>query len=938
MADQLKIEVILAAFDRATAPFRKVDTAARSTAKALRTNQNELKTLKRIQQDVSGYRTQERALTTSAAKVVAQQRALRTLQGQYNSLDAPTRKQTAELKRQSVALGKLQAETDGQRRSLDAARVKMEAAGVSTAKLALHERDLERRIQSANQSIDRQRTKLDQLARTNRRVQQAQASLSRSQATASSAGSMGASAGAGAAIVGGAALAPVVAFARQQSAAAQLQASMMAADGKVSAEYGRIDALAKSLGNRLPGNTADFYEMFTMLRRQGMSSQVILGGLGEATAYLGAQLRIPYTEAAEFSAKLQDATRTGERDMLRLSDVIQRTFYLGVDQNNMLQGFSKLSPALTTIRMHGLQAAEALAPLLVMADQAGMVGEAAGNAYRKVFQYSLDIKKLGKANALLGGTGIKLDFSDGKGEFGGIEKMFAQLQQLKGINTQDRLAVITKLFGDDAETLQVVSLLIDKGIGGYRQTQQKMAAQAGLQQRVNSQLGTVASLWESASGTFQNVLAAAGETVRPETERLMKVMSSVGERMQAWIRANPELAAGMMKVAIGGAAVMAVVSGVGLTVSAVLGPLAVAKYAVTTLGLRFGPLMGQIMPLARTALPMLMQGARLLLPLLGGISAPVLLVGAAVAGLALLIWKYWGPIKAFMSGVFQGIGDAARPVMAQLSTALAPLRPVWDWFAGILGDVWKWVKDLVTPFDATNQQLQNATNYGRIAGQVLGTVLLTPLKLTIGVVSTLARWLRVAFEYSPLGAVVRNWGAITTFLGGLWSKMKTIGGQIMQGLIDGVQSRFAMVTALAAKIGALLPDTVRNKLGIRSPSRVFARIGDHTMQGLAGGLQRSAGLPLGAMGTVQTNLRRIAAGAALGIATAPAIAIDSRPPLARTAAPSAAAAGLTIRELHVHVGPGMDGQAIGAEVRREVEALMREKEARGRSALTDYGS
>ena len=746
MADQLKIEVILAAFDRATAPFRKIDTAARSTAKALRTNQTELKTLKRIQQDVSGYRTQERALTTSAGKVATQQRALRTLQAQYNSLEAPTKKQTAELKRQSVALGKLQAETDGQRRSLDAARVKMEAAGISTAKLAMHERDLEQRIQSANQGIDRQRTKLDQLARTNRRVQQAQAALSRSQSVASTAGGVGASAGAGAAIVGGAALAPVVAFARQQSAAAQLQASMMAADGKVSAEYGRIDALAKSLGDRLPGNTADFYEMFTMLRRQGMSSQAILGGLGTSTAYLGAQLRIPYTEAAEFSANLQDATRTGERDMLALSDVIQRTFYLGVDQNNMLEGFKQFSPVLDIVRMKGLEAAESLAPLLVMADQMGMEGRAAGNAFRKVFQFGLDIKKLGKANELLSGTGIKLDFSDGKGEFGGVENMIAQLQKLKAINTQDRLAVITKQFGDDSETLQVVSLLMEKGIDGYRQTQQKMAAQAGLQQRVNSQLGTVASLWESASGTFQNVLATAGETVRPETERLLKVMSGAGERMQAWIRANPELTAGLMKVAIGGAAVMAVVSGVGLTVSAVLGPLAVAKYAVTTLGLRFGPLVGQIMPLVRNALPMLMQGARLLLPLLGGISAPVLLVGTAVALVALMIRKHWGPIKAFMTGMFQGIGEVVGPVMAQLSQAFAPLRPVWTWFVGILGTLWNSLKEFFVPVKSSSEELRNFTNYGRLAGQVLGTVLLTPMKLVIRVASALATGLRFLFD------------------------------------------------------------------------------------------------------------------------------------------------------------------------------------------------
>lgn len=53
--------------------------------------------------------------------------------------------------------------------------------------------------------------------------------------------------------------------------------------------------------------------MMTMLRRQGMSAQVILGGLGESAAYLGVQLQMAPTEAAEFAAKLQDATQTTEK-------------------------------------------------------------------------------------------------------------------------------------------------------------------------------------------------------------------------------------------------------------------------------------------------------------------------------------------------------------------------------------------------------------------------------------------------------------------------------------------------------------------------------------------------------------------------------------------------------------------------------------------------
>ncbi|MDT1863028.1 hypothetical protein FPK50_29000, partial [Acinetobacter baumannii] len=77
-------------------------------------------------------------------------------------------------------------------------------------------------------------------------------------------------------------------------------------------------------------------------------------------------------DAAEFAAKLQDATQTTEKDMMSLMDVIQRGYYAGVDPGNMLQGFSKISAAMDIIKQQGLDAAKTFAPLLVMADQASM--------------------------------------------------------------------------------------------------------------------------------------------------------------------------------------------------------------------------------------------------------------------------------------------------------------------------------------------------------------------------------------------------------------------------------------------------------------------------------------------------------------------------------------------------------------------------------------
>lgn len=70
------------------------------------------------------------------------------------------------------------------------------------------------------------------------------------------------------------------------------------------------------------------------------------------------QLQMAPTEAAEFAAKLQDATQTTEKDMMSLMDLIQRGFYAGVDPGNMLQGFANISSAMDIIKQKGLDAAK----------------------------------------------------------------------------------------------------------------------------------------------------------------------------------------------------------------------------------------------------------------------------------------------------------------------------------------------------------------------------------------------------------------------------------------------------------------------------------------------------------------------------------------------------------------------------------------------------
>ncbi len=360
-------------------------------------------------------------------------------------------------------------------------------------------------------------------------------------------------------------------YADQENAATGLKVAMMDANGEVGKSFQDINKLAIGLGNQLPGTTADFQNMMQMLVRQGLPAENILGGVGKATAYLAVQLKKTPEAAAEFAAKMQDATGTASEDMMGLFDTIQKAFYLGVDDTNMLSFFTKTSSVLKMVNKDGLQAAQSLAPISVMMDQMGMNGESAGNALRKVIQSGLSVKKIRDVNKVMARQklGVQLDFTDGKGSFGGLDNMFRQLAKLRKLTDVKRTGVLKAIFGDDAETLQVVNALIDKGKDGYDQIQQKMNKQASLNKRVQAQLGTLSNLWEAMTGTATNGLAAIGGAFSGDAKNITQWLGELGEKFTKFADENPRVIRGVVGLAAGLAILKLGLMGVGGAISIV---------------------------------------------------------------------------------------------------------------------------------------------------------------------------------------------------------------------------------------------------------------------------------------------------------------------------------------------------------------------------------
>ena len=417
--------------------------------------------------------------------------------------------------------------------------------------------------------------------------------------------------------------------------------------------------------------------MMTMLRRQGLSAQSILGGTGEAAAYLGVQLKMPATEAAEFAAKMQDATQTTEADMMGLMDLIQRTYYLGLDSGNMLQGFTKAAAVMPLLGKKGLQASSMIAPLLVMMDQAGMKGEAAGNAIRKVVQLGMDAEKLGKANKMLQGTGVQLEFFDQAGKFAGLDNLFEQMGKLKGLeNDVERIAAIKKLFGDDAETHQVLDIMMAKGKGGYDEVVAKMQQQADLRKRVEAELQTLKAVAEAAQGSFTNMLSELGASIAPELKTLLEWLGELAVKMGAWARENPTVVKTLMLMAAGVAGLLTVVGTLGLVLAATLGPLlalrmgfamwrlsmlgaqAAAVGAAPGMGLlyRAGFMLGRAFAFLRMGAGLGLTGLRVLAAFL--IANPIVIAIGLLAAAAYLLYTRWEDVVGGFKLLMQDIGAA----------------------------------------------------------------------------------------------------------------------------------------------------------------------------------------------------------------------------------------------------------------------------------------
>ena len=238
----------------------------------------------------------------------------------------------------------------------------------------------------------------------------------------------------------------------------------------------------------------------------------------------------------------------------------------------------------------------------------------------------------------------------------------------------------------------------------------------------------------------------------------------------------------------------------------------------------------------------------------------------------------------------------------------------------------------------------------------------------------------VPAKYQTLGNAIINGigGALTSGLDYLINDLPrqflNLGSQIVNGIIDGITAQAGALKNSVLNLGGNVSGWFKDKLGIRSPSRVFMAHGRNTLEGYRLGV--AAREPAALQQITAFARRATVAGAGVGLLgsaavasaapvsaayapsrmmpavshaseivryydrsavdEAPSFAIDTRPPIAASAN-SSTNINLNFGDVHIH--NGRDENAFMARVRSEVEYALDARERRAavarRSALYD---
>ncbi|MFW1636396.1 phage tail tape measure protein [Acinetobacter oleivorans] len=197
--------------------------------------------------------------------------------------------------------------------------------------------------------------------------------------------------------------------------------------------------------------------------------------------------------------------------------------------------------------------------------------------------------------------------------------------------------------------------------------------------------------------------------------------------------------------------------------------------------------------------------------------------------------------------------------------------------------------------------------------------------------ATILNWSPLGLFYSAF-ATVMNWFGFE-----LPTKFSTFGSNIINGLINGIKSHFPKLKEIWNTVADYMPDWLKQRMVIRSPSRVMAGLGGHIVGGIGMGLTQAFPELKNKYNQVLnlfTNKTQSPVMDQIDIAAPVISKIQTAPNLTSSRQSSLAVAGDTYT-IHIHAAPGQLVQDLERQIEQVVMRLQRDKLSRVRTIMAD---
>ncbi|MDO6426239.1 phage tail tape measure protein [Thalassotalea sp. 1_MG-2023] len=422
--------------------------------------------------------------------------------------------------------------------------------------------------------------------------------------------------------------------------------------------------------------------------------------------------------------------------------------------SEMQAAFSNLSNTGSSVGLNAAQQFAMVGQLQLVAKS----GSVAGTQAEKFIQ------GVGKAEKMLG-----LKLTKENGDMIAIDLVLGKINnKLKSLGSVEKLGVLTKVFGEQGA--KAVNVLSEKVKGLNSDIKIFENIQDG--SKAVEMAKIIASPWDRLSGSFNAAATAMGQRLLPVVEPFVEKLSTALYAVVGLTERFPILTSTIATTVVGVVGLMTAVGlfniVMGLSKYGMIGFSTFTKASSVVLGLFSKAVKASRIALLSFHMQSALSGGALGAMRVGLMAATT---GAWAFTTALLanpltwiiaggiaIYKYWQPIKALMSGFWDGLTQGFGPVTPILASFIDKLGFVGDlfsWLGEKASGLMSWFSNLLTPVNQTSEQLLAAGNAGKSFGTTVANVfkmLTAPMRAWfsllndgIGLLKTAGTWVGSLF-------------------------------------------------------------------------------------------------------------------------------------------------------------------------------------------------